>query len=167
MGYSTPDQVRSALSSAWEEGVITNTAADMDDPHIEEAINSADERINSYIGERYVTPVVPLPEPPDYPDGLVFLSRDLACYFATLTWRKSKDLTNDDPVARRYVDAMALLTLIARGQASLPIPPNTGDTGNQGAGAPVNPYEGDLFGTRDFDLYPPRGGWDRWARYGR
>lgn len=164
MGYSSPDQVRSALSPTYEEGTITNTAADMDDPHIEEAINSADERINSYIGERYITPVAPLPDPPLYPDGLVFLSRDIACYFATLTWRKSKDLTNDDPVARRYVDAMALLTLIARGQASLPVPPNTGPTGNAGAGTPENPYTGDLFSDRDFDLLPARAGWDRWAR---
>lgn len=169
MGYSTVAEVRSALTPAPTLATGRGSAAEFSDVQLEDAIAQADSRIDSYIGARYVTPVsplVPIATPPVYPNVIVYLSRDLAGYLATLTYRGNQDMSDNNPVYRRFADAMQLLMAVAKGQASLDIPGNIGDDSSQGAGDPINPYQGDLFHIRDFDLRPSRLAWDRTSRYG-
>lgn len=167
MGYSTPADVRSAVSdtSTPDQPSTDATAARLDDTQLDDAIDQADSRINSYIGRYYVTPV-----PADagvYPDALRFLSRDLAAYFASLTVRKSQDLTPNDPVARRYTDAMALLTSVRDGKATLDLPTPAGDGDAQAAvGTAIN-QEPIMFDQADFGLSNIPGGFRRpWWQQG-
>ena len=162
MSYSTTEDVRNALAPTL--AAANSTASGLTDEQIEDAIAEADGRIDSYIGARYVTPVLAVGLPPLVPSVIVYLSRDIAAYMATLTFRRSKDMTDQDPVYRRFAEAKASLIAVSKGQASLPIPENTGNAASQGAGQAINPYAGNLFVDRDFSLAAPRLGWDRWAR---
>lgn len=168
MSYSTVEEVKLALTPS--TAPTNTTAASLTDTEILDQIAEADGRIDAYIGARYVTPVAPLDPAADplvYPATIKFLSRDIGAYLATLQFRRSKDMTNDDPVYRRFVEAMNLLKAVAGGTASLPgLPENGGDTSGAGAGDPISPYNGDLFSVCDFDLAPSRMGWDRWSRRG-
>lgn len=156
MGYSTPADVRSAVSPDLADPAqpsTDQTAARLDDTKLDDAIAQADSRIDSYISRYYVTPVPGDGGSPEvFPDAVRFLSRDLAAYFATLTVRKSQDLTPNDPVARRYADAMALLTGVRDGKATLDIPTPTQDGDVQaGVGQPIN-QEAVMFNQGDFGL---------------
>src|SRR4051794_29296313 len=115
MGYSTVAEVRSALTPAPNLTTGRGSAAELTDEQIADAIAEADSRIDSYIGGRYVTPVAPLDpnaNPLTYSNVIAFLSRDLAAYLATLTYRGNQDLTDNNPVYRRFADAMSLLIAV-------------------------------------------------------
>lgn len=165
MPYSTVVMVRNALYPAdWQdgnppdEGTPTFSAADMLNEQLIDAIAQADSIIDSYIGGRYVVPVLVDATGITYattPHPLDFWSRDLAAYFATLTNRQSQDFTDNDPVARRYNAAMLALTGVRDGKAVLSIPTNVGPSAMTGVGTVVNPYQGNLFGPCDFDLWNP------------
>lgn len=165
MPYSTVIEVRNALSpgafddgdAPYSNGNLTRTAADLSNEQLDDAIAEADSLIDSYIGGRYATPVLldfsgapylAVPHPLDY------WSRNLAAYNATLTYRKSQDFTDNDPVARRYTLTMAALTSVRDGKSTLNIPINATDSGQVGAGPVYNNYPYELFPTRDFDLAP-------------
>jgi len=160
MAYSTPADVRLALAPTAAEQ-DPNTAASLADTQLMDAIREADGRIDTFIGGRYATPVIP------GPDGTVepirSLSRDIAAYLATLTYRKSSDLTNDDPVYRRFAWSMDLLQRVADGDLPLPIPPNEDDVTDGGVTV-VNQWRGDLFGPCDYGNLGWPGGVDR-VRY--
>lgn len=178
MSYSTVIEVRNALSPSpdgdpWEDGdqpdddSPTNTAADLTNDQLADAIAEADATIDSYIGALYVVPVVvdasgnPL-TPPIVP--LAYWSRNLAAYFATLVFRKSQDFTDQDPVARRYTNTMATLLLVSQSKIQLPFPTNTTDTAAEGAGSPINVYGGsDMFQRRDFSLTYSHGNGFPWG----
>jgi hypothetical protein len=49
-----------------------------------------------------------------------YLTRDVAAFLATCTWRKSKDFTPNDPVILRYNLAIQQLTEISNGNMELP-----------------------------------------------
>lgn len=168
MSYSTVVEVRNALSQAplggpWEDGDQpdpnnpTNTAADLTNDQLQDAIAQADGTIDAYLGALYTTPItlmadgvtpVPVPTIP-----LAYWSRDLAAYFSTLTFRKSQDFADQDPVARRYTATMATLLLASQNKIVLPFQSNTAASAAEGAGDPINPYGGsDMFQPRDFSL---------------
>lgn len=148
MPYSTPADVRLALSPAGGGG----TAGSLDDNALNDAINEADALINTYLE-------IPEVRTPKVDEAGVALqpvrwwSRNIAAYLATLTYRRGKDLTADDPVRLRYSQTMALLTDIRDGKMRSPIPL----TGNPATGSSVEPqvfnqYTGTLFGPEDFGL---------------
>lgn len=167
MPYSTVVEVRNALSpgdftdsdAPYDNGDLTNTAADLSNDQLTDAIAEADSLIDSFIGGRYTTPVlldfngnvyVTTPHPLDY------WSRNVAAYNATLTYRKSQDFADTDPVARRYIATMLAITAVRDGKATLNIPDNVSATGSQvGAGPIFNQYQGTLWSLCDFDLAPP------------
>lgn len=163
MPYSTPAAVRTAVASPENPdnppATPTHTAADLDNATLIDAIAEADATIDEYLSGTYVTPVPndetsnAVPHPVDY------WSRNIAAYLATLTFRKSKDLTDNDPIVRRYTATMQALTAIRDGKAFVKLTEiDSGvDTGVVGAGPAVNPYSGNLFGADDFDLVPDFG----------
>lgn len=130
----------------------TNTAADLPNEQLADAIAEAESIVDSAIGGRYATPVQDVNSATPHP--IDFWTRAIAAYLATCTYRKSQDFSNDDPVYRRYLVATQRLADIQNGKGSLPIPTNDTSTGTAGAGQPVNLYSGDLFSADDFNLVP-------------
>lgn len=142
MAYSTAVDVREALSPT-QGGAPGQTAAGLSDEQINDAIAEADSIIDGFVGGSYVTtPVPPI---------VHFWSRDIGAYLATLTWRKSNDITDDDPVVRRYQLALLQLQGIAKGTVTVPLPdPPAVVTGNAYV---ANQYEGNLFNAAQFDMF--------------
>lgn len=178
MAYSTVQMVRQALFPfpADYDGTdvpspASHTGADIDNPQMIDAIAEADSVIDSYIGKYYAVPVAVIisgenedgtdvgtvPHPIDY------WSRNIAAYNVTLSYRQGLDFSDEDPVARRYAGTMAALLLISKGGASLQIPENVSGTSGTGAGKAINPYVGDLFDARDWNLRPMNPAWPFWA----
>lgn len=159
MAYSTPGMIRKALVPT-SDGTLpeepTFTAADLTDPQLVDAIAEADILINGYIGRLYITPVDlvggAVPHPIDY------WSRNIAAYNATLTLRGSQDFADQDPVARRYNATMEALKAVAAGTMRLELLRNDSPSSASTAGAPINPYTGELFCVNDFDLTAPWSG---------
>lgn len=158
MAYSQPNDIRNALAPGpWPytgggSAPKTGTAADLGDPQLVDAISEADAQIDLMLNRRYATPVADT----DVPNLVRWWSRDIAAYYATLTYRKGRDLTAQDPVALRYNSAIVALTAVRDGKNLLNLPEPTsaaGDTGSvSGASAPINPYNGTLFGPCDVGL---------------
>lgn len=156
MAYATVDAVRQAASGI--PGLTdppaspTHTPADLPNSVLNDLIAEADATINTYIGARYVTPVANdtsnnVPHPLDY------WSRNIATYNAWLTFRKGKDLTDNDPAVRRYAATMAALDAISKSQIDIPVPEIGTEADSPSiAGQAINQYEGVLFVARDFSL---------------
>lgn len=176
MSYSTVQTVRLALYplSGSDDGsnppaTPSNTAADLSNTQLQDAIEEADAVIDSYIGKFYATPVVPIIAGTDedgtvgaIPHPIDYWSRNIAAYNATLAFRQGQDFADQDPVARRYTATMTALTMVAKGQATLQLPENTSPNAAAGAGQPVNPYAGDLFDPNDWNLRPISPDWPMW-----
>lgn len=166
MSYSTPAMVRKALvptSTGSVPTTVTHTAADLTDAQLQDFINEADSQIDSYISRYYATPVASVDDGnggQTVPHPLDYWSRNLAAYNATLSVKGSQDLSDSDPVVRRYTGTMQALQQVASGKAGLPFPDNTSASAQVGVGHAVNPYDGELFTLDEFDLRPPYGtGW--------
>jgi len=183
MPYSTPAMVRLALVPDSDGGQPdsaspTHTAADLSDGTLIDAIAEADSTIDSYLNARYAIPVAVIEagNPHGYdgvagaiPHPVDFLSRTIAAYLATITFKKSQDFADTDPIVRRYKAAMDLLNQIAAGKVNLNLPENTGDSSAIAVGQAYNPYVGTLWDVTDFDLSPAwspalDAGWRGWAR---
>lgn len=144
--YSTVQDVRSALfpGAGAEPTTDLSTAASLPDEQIESAINEADSMVNTYLsvpgdytismdGDTATTPVR-------------YWSRNIAAYLATLTFRRGKDLPQDDPVRLRYTDTVNLLIAIRDGKTGNPLDP----VGAGGGIEVLNQYDGNLFSPGDF-----------------
>lgn len=130
--YATPLQVRSLV----ERGLASRpgTASSLSDDKVLEAINSAEQTIDSRLGLAFSVPFDPVP--PLVTD----IALAIAAYQLDLTFREVKDYNSDlNPVLLRYRDAIALLQDIAKGIAALPgyeappdsnPPPNPNDGGS-------------------------------------
>lgn len=108
VSYCTPADIRSNVAGT-DDG--TGTCAQLDAPQLMAAIYRASSRVSSYTGETYSTGGVP--------DLVKDLTVQLATYYATLTYRKGRDLGPQDPVYLGYQDAMATLTAISKGQVQV------------------------------------------------
>lgn len=154
--YSSANDVRKALTPGGS-AADTSTAAGLDDTQIEDAIAEADSTVDAHLRSRYT-----IPQDPDNVAVAVapvrWWSRNIAAYLATLTFRRNKDLTEDDPVRLRYNQTMALLIAIRDGKANLSLPPVVDGAGTGTDITVINQYEGTMFGLEDFGLsaQPPR-----------
>lgn len=149
MMYCSVADVRFALTQSGN-ATETNTAADMDDVTIQDAIAESSAVLDGYIGGPYASTDV-------VPPVITFWCRDIAAFLATCTWRKSKDFAAMDPVLLRYQWAMGQLTGIATG--AIVVPGDGPSTGNGGSGATVvNQNSFTLFHAWDFDLLGIPGG---------
>lgn len=159
--YTTPDLVKKAAAP---DGNTAGTAATLEDNQLQELIVEAQGTVNGYVGTRYK---LPFKQP--YPQMLVSLSTAVALYFATLTYRRNKDLDPNDPVVLRYKHALSLLTAISAGKAKL-VNDDGGEIETEGEDAPpssddsitVNPYEGNLFGYEVGAALRPSQRYPRW-----
>jgi phage gp36-like protein len=163
MAYSTPAMVRQALvptSDGSPPDPLTHTAADLSDAQLLDAISEADATIDGYIGGHYAVPVAPVSGV--IPSPLAYWSRTVAAYLATCTYRQSLDFADTDPVARRYNAVMSALNAVSTAKMVLQLPSNESGNASSGAGAPVNPYVGDLWTPDDFSVnaYPATQRWN-------
>lgn len=165
MAYSSPYDVRNALTP----GGLTDdveTAAGLSDDQLKDAIAEADSAINAVLNGRVLVPGVSVTQGSVVvvvaPAPLRYWSRDIAAWLATLTFKRNKDVTANDPVRQRYDFAMAQLAKIASGEYALPDPPFTPVPGTGGDGITiVNLWDGDLFGGEDYRFIGSRGRYDR------
>lgn len=173
MAYSTPAMVRNAVypQGTGTQTTGTNTAADLSDTALNDAIAEADSQIDAYIGKYYAVPVAVVISGSSDGDGapvgatphpIDYWSRNIAAYNATLGLRGSLDFSDNDPVARRYTATMNALVAVSKGQANLQLPDNTSGPSATGAGGVINPYAGDLFDPNDWNLRPLDPSWPLW-----
>lgn len=171
--YCTVRDVRIALTPGGVDPSASNprgeTAASLEDWQIIDAINEAEGIINTYVAKRYTITPVEIEEvnPEDpmetwvnmvAPSPLRGWTRTVAAWLATLTYRQSKDIGEDDPVRLRYNMVMGMLSAVSKGEIFLNLP-LVGEDGESGAYA-ENLYEGKLFDLMDFGL----GVGDRYVR---
>lgn len=169
--YSSPADVRFALTPGGDENDLT-TPAHFEDDQIIDAIKEADGTIDTFIYSLYGIPQDPTAEPADsvavYP--VRAWSRDIAAYLVTLTYRKFKEYEPDETVRQRFQWVMDILQKIADGKLkpNLPQPPDPGDgVGPQGAFVyNLNPFK--LFTPADVFCPPSRhhGYYPDWYNHG-
>lgn len=159
MSYATPDQVRGVLTLDPEAPL--GTAAELGDPALTEHISAAAAEVDASLCARYQVPFDPTPR-------LVGdITVAIAAYLATLTYRRTVDLTEKDPVYLRYQWAKELLAKLQSGE--LDLPEENGIEPSSQRGQHVVNTVPSMFGLRDFDLTygrsgrvrtdPPRYGW--------
>jgi phage gp36-like protein len=100
----------------------TGTCAALTDDQLSAAITQASAKVSAYVGSDYetdaATPVVVVP------DLVKTITIQLATFYATLTYRKGKDLSAFDPVYLGYLDAKQTLQDIISGKVEVaPTPP--------------------------------------------
>lgn len=105
VSYCSPADIRTNVAGT-DGG--TGTCAAMSDDELSAAIAQASARVSMWTGETY--------DPSEVPDTITGLTVQLATYYATLTYRKGRDLSAMDPVYLQYLDAQATLKAIANGQ---------------------------------------------------
>lgn len=135
-------------------GQGAGSAASLTDPQLQEAADRTEAEINARLSGRYSVPFI------DPPVIIKRIATDLAAYDATLSFYGSTDITDEDPVIRRYRDSKYLLMDISVGKADL-YPGVGGSEPESGGRASVrNPYEGRMFGMSDFGI--GRDGFSGW-----
>lgn len=136
--YVNPDDVRATLAGT---ATLAGSAAALADDDLLNAIYEAQDEVNARIAGRYTTPMV------DVPPLVGNITRDIAAYLATLTYRRGNPIQPGDPVLLRYQRAQTLLGQVANGQIVLSASPPPGQT----SGTPTaNPYSGSLFGAPNY-----------------
>lgn len=143
----------------------TGTAAQLTDAQLTLALQAASNRVSVYAGNVYDSSS-PQAVPPDIFHDLTL---DLAAFWATVTYRKSKALAPDDPVRLRYNDAQQILNNVRDGKLRLDVQipgdvgqevgvvinniPNvfTGDDSN----TTINPLTGSLQADVPSDMWRP------------
>lgn len=159
--YCVVRDVRLALTPS-ADAENKETAANLPDWQIEDAILEAEGVVNTHVLARYTIPVVEVTENVDGTDETFVVApspirgwaRDIAAFLATLTFRKNKDLGKDDPIRLRFMWVMQMLTDIRDGKMNLPggvFPPATDANATEGVFV-ENLYTGTLFGPEDFGL---------------
>lgn len=163
--YCLVQDVRNALTPGGVAATDENqTAASMDSWQLNDAIQEAMGVVDTYLLTRYVITTADVEEM-DYfvdPPALHTVNvaarpvrgwtRDIAAYLAALTFRRNKDLPEDDPIRLRYTMVVGLLTDIRDRTSDLPGFPTT-EADDQGAYV-QNLYDGTMFTPQDFKLAP-------------
>ena len=108
--YCLPSDIRSNVAGT-DDG--TGTCAQLTDDQLNLAIAQAGAKVSAYVGSDFevdaANPVIIVPP-------LVFtIAVQLATFYATLTYRKGKDLSQFDPVYLGYQDATKTLGDIVTG----------------------------------------------------
>jgi len=112
--YATIDDLRLTMDGT-DSG--TGTASQLTDAQLTLALTAASNRVSVYAGNVY-DGSSPQATPPDIFHDLTL---DLAAFWATVTYRKSKALAPDDPVRLRYNDAQQILNNVRDGKLRLDV----------------------------------------------
>lgn len=118
--YCTPSDIRANVAGT-DAG--TGTCAALEDYQLAAAIAQASAKVSAYCGTTWeadaADPVIVIP------DLVASITIQLATFYATLTYRKGKDLSQFDPVLLGYNDAMATLKDVIAGNIEIaPTAPN-------------------------------------------
>jgi phage gp36-like protein len=175
VSYSTPAMVRLALvpsCAGFRPSPKSNTAADLEDSQLNDAIAEADSTIETYISGYYATPVANTQDSDGnftvVPHPVDFWSRNIAVYNATLVYRGGQDFADTDPIARRFTGTMNALVAVSKGSINLELPlVASSDNSRIAVGNAVNPYSGTLWDACSFGIGPRndfdgRGMWRGW-----
>jgi hypothetical protein len=177
--YCSVQDVRTALAPGVDVPNSGPDASKLPDWQIRDFIDAAEGVINAYVGARYViTPseveqTVPDSDPPTTemvtvaPVPIRAWTRDIAAYYATLTFNRSKDIGEDDPIRLRFALVLQLLADVRDRKSILPLPPVPDDENATSGVAVFNLYEGTLFGPEDFNLTQDRGDSQHFIRSAR
>lgn len=103
--YAVPNDIREALAP---DGNKVGTAAELTDEQLMRAIQRGNDLVDATVGVHYT----PESGAPTLVIGLVVA---LACFYATLMYRKGKPLEQFNPVLLQYNDARLTLTQIKQG----------------------------------------------------
>jgi phage gp36-like protein len=119
VSYCQPSDIRDNVAGT-DSG--TGTCAQLSDDQLSAAVAKASAKVSAYAGTSWMTdantPTVTIP------DLVVNLTVAIGSFYATLTYRKGKDLSAFDPVYLGYLDAMATLKDIINGNIVVaPVPP--------------------------------------------
>ncbi len=151
--YCTVTALRAVLSAQGQTD--TATAASLSDAALQAAIDDATLEVNAQLGARYDVPFDDDREGQARPvPGVVAnLTRDIAAYKATLTYRRGAPLEPTDPAVLRYQMAAKLLTALMKGTATLSLENSPApDQAVQINGQPFNLACGPLFAEHDFGM---------------
>jgi phage gp36-like protein len=108
----------------------TGTAAQLTPAQLTLALTAASNRISVFTGQVFDSSTPDAVPPAIFHD----LCLDLAAFFATTTYMKSKTIAATHPVYLRYTDAMNILKDVRDGTLRLDVaPPGGGDTMGEGA----------------------------------
>jgi phage gp36-like protein len=110
MAYGTPANLRQRYPEVRLAEVSDDDGQAADDPRLQVALDDASAEIDTWIGQRYLLPLV------STPPVLVRLACDIAMY--RLMALLPKESVAD--ARRRYEDALAWLEDLAKGAADLP-----------------------------------------------
>jgi hypothetical protein len=109
--YCLPSDIRANVAGT-DAG--TGTCAALEDYQLSAAIQQASAKVSAYAGTAWVVdaadPVVVVP------DLVRTCAIQLGSFYATLTYRKGKDLSPMDPIYLGYLDAIGTLKDIAAGR---------------------------------------------------
>lgn len=120
VAYCQPSDIRNNVAGT-DNG--TGTCAQLTDEQLSASIAQASAKVSAYVGTSWFTdandPVIVIPD-------LIFnLAVQIGTFYATLTYRKGKDLSAFDPVYLGWMDAMATLKDIVNGNIEVvPTPPS-------------------------------------------
>lgn len=149
MPYATAGQVRAVLVP--DPAAPAGSPGELDDGALAERVAAASAQVDAALSARYL---VPFTDP--CPRLIADITAAIAAWLAALTYRRSVDIEERDPLQLRYVWATDLLKAIAAGAADLPVDPNAPATAPHGAA--VRNTVPALFGLDDFGLsYGPTG----------
>lgn len=119
--YCTPDDIRENVGGT-DSG--TGTCAKLTDEQLTDAIGRASSKVSAYAGTTFEpdasNPAIVVP------DLIAAITLAIATFYATLTYRKGKDLSAFDPVYLGYQDALRMLADIASGTIQV-TPPDPGE----------------------------------------
>lgn len=120
MTYIAPSDIRFAVSP---DGSFTGTCAELDDEQLQTHIQRAQDLVNGVTNVAFGDGNVP---------GIVRdLTLAMADFYATLAYRKGKELVSTHPVYLAYVDAQNTLKAIRAGEINFETPPSDLDANPQ------------------------------------
>lgn len=159
--YCTPQDVRLALAPIDAQNDRGSNGADLSDRQIADQIREAMAFVDTFLSLRYlIEPFVTTQDPLEGvgPAQQITVAkspvrewtRSIAAYFTNLTYRRSKDIGEDDPIVLRYNITVRALESVRDGRANLALPslPPSSASGGEG----FNLYEGQLFPIEDFNV---------------
>lgn len=161
--YLDPADLRTTLAGSTD---TSGTAATLSDDDLYDAIWEAQAEVDGRLGERFNTPFT------NPPALVVNITRDIAAYLATLTYRRGEAIGQTEPIQLRYARAETMLQQAAIGVLMLTVPGSdpTETVGGGSEAVVVNPTSGPLWTERDFALTQTPSGvdslttWPIWPR---
>jgi hypothetical protein len=149
MTYAAPADIRNAVAP---DGSFVGTCAELDDEQLQTHLQRAEDLVNGYTDVRFSSGNVP---------GIVKdLEISLAAFYATLAYRKGKELSETHPVYLAYQDAQTTLKGIKAGSVNFETPTLDTDVSPQRRRPKVNNAwrnNAEMFGMEEFGIHVTSG----------